>query len=121
MSNGYETPTHVGGGSRRGRGGQTKVGSPTGQDLDLEQIRLNNKIARLDMVTGGHQLVQLDNEGIMQLLYADIAIEDFDQAIDDALGMVNKNKAVEFLEGMDKDRQKWYYDSLPVFLSLIHI
>ena len=62
MSNGYETPTHVGGGSRGGRGGQTKVGSPTGQDLDLEQIRLNNKIARLDMVTGGHQLFQLDNE-----------------------------------------------------------
>lgn len=115
MSNGYQTPTHVGGGSRGGRGGQTKVGSPTGQDLDLEQIRLNNKIARLDMVTGGHQLFQLDNEGIMQLLLADIAIEDFDQAIDDALGMVNKNKAVEFLEGMDKDRQKWYYDSLPVF------
>ena len=114
MSNGYETPTHVGGGSRGGRGGQTSVGSPDGQDLDLEQIILNHKIARLDMVTGGHQLFQLDNEGIMQLLLADIAIEDFDQAIDDALGMVHKNKAVEYLEGMDKERQKWYYDSLPV-------
>ena len=114
MSNGYETPTRVGGGSRGGRGGQTRVGSPTGQDLDEEQIRLNHRITRLDQLTAGHRLFEISNEGIMDLLSNDIPYEDFDEAVFNAIGMLERVQALEFLEGMPKDRQKWYFESLPV-------
>ena len=102
MSNGYETPTRVGGGSRGGRGGQTRVGSPTGQDLDEEQIRLNHRITRLDQLTAGHRLFEISNEGIMDLLSNDIPYEDFDEAVFNAIGMLERVQALEFLEGMPK-------------------
>ncbi len=115
MSNGYAPPQRAGGGTRGGgRGGQTRVGSPTGQDLDQEQMRLNQRIMRLDMLTSGHQLFDISNEGVMNLLSTDIPYEDFDEAVFNAIGMIEKVKAVEFLEGMPKDRQKWYFESLPV-------
>ena len=110
-----EEEVYAGGGSssRGGRGGQRRSVSPSGGSNDEAQITFNRRLQLLsDAGAGG--LFQLDNDLLSELiLNTTISDGEMLQSFYSALDETHKNSAVDYLKGMKKESQRFFWNALP--------
>ena len=109
-----EEEVYAGGGSssRGGRGGQRRSVSPSGGSNDEAQITFNRRLQLLsDAGAGG--LFQLDNDLLSELiLNTTISDGEMLQSFYSALDETHKNSAVDYLKGMKKESQRFFWNAL---------